>query len=50
MILNSYHVDAFTDEIFKGNPACVIPLENWLKDDLMLKIAAENGVAETAFS
>ena len=49
MILNSYHVDAFTDELFKGNPACVIPLENWLKDDLMLKIAAENGVAETAF-
>ncbi|NLX40927.1 MAG: PhzF family phenazine biosynthesis protein [Bacteroidales bacterium] len=49
MILYSYHVDAFTDELFKGNPACVIPLDNWLKDDLMLKIAAENGVAETAF-
>ena len=49
MILNSYHVDAFTDELFKGNPACVVQLKNWLEDDLMLKIAAENGVAETAF-
>ena len=49
MILNSYHVDAFTDELFKGNPACVIPLENWLKDEFMLKIASENGVAETSY-
>ena len=50
MILNSYHVDAFTDELFKGNPACVVQLKNWLEDDLMLKIAAENGVAEPHFS
>lgn len=44
-----YQIDAFTEEIFKGNPACVIPLENWLTDDVMLKIAQENAVAETAF-
>src|SRR5690606_34027969 len=30
-------------------PACVVPLQEWLPDDIMLKIAAENAVAETAF-
>jgi PhzF family phenazine biosynthesis protein len=49
MELTSYHVDAFTDQLFKGNPACVVQLGEWLADDLMLKIAAENAVAETAF-
>ncbi|WP_394759072.1 PhzF family phenazine biosynthesis protein [Flavobacterium sp.] len=44
-----YQIDAFTDEIFGGNPACVVPLENWLPDDLLLKITQENAVAETAF-
>jgi predicted PhzF superfamily epimerase YddE/YHI9 len=32
-----YQVDAFTDTIFGGNPACVVPLENWLPDNLLLK-------------
>jgi PhzF family phenazine biosynthesis protein len=49
MKLNIYQIDAFTDELFRGNPACVVPLEKWLSDDLMLKIAKENAVAETAF-
>lgn len=49
MHLHLYQVDAFTDEIFSGNPACVVPLSEWLPDDLLLKIAKENGVAETAF-
>lgn len=44
-----YHVDAFTSEIFMGNPAAVCPLERWLPDELMLKIALENSVSETAF-
>lgn len=49
MKLAIYQIDAFTDHVFGGNPACVIPLEDWLPDDLLLKIAAENAVAETAF-
>jgi PhzF family phenazine biosynthesis protein len=49
MNLPLYQIDAFTDELFKGNPACVVKLEKWLEDDLMLKIAKENAVAETAF-
>ena len=36
-----YQIDAFTDTIFGGNPACVVPLENWLSDELLLKIAKE---------
>ena len=49
MKLNLYQIDAFTDKIFGGNPACVVPLDNWLGDDILLKIAKENAVAETAF-
>ncbi|WP_424495301.1 PhzF family phenazine biosynthesis protein [Salinimicrobium sp. GXAS 041] len=49
MQLHRYQIDAFTNEIFGGNPACVVPLSEWLPDDLLLKIAAENAVAETAF-
>lgn len=44
-----YQVDAFTNEVFGGNPAAVCPLDNWLPDDLMQKIAAENNLSETAF-
>jgi len=49
MKLNIYQIDAFTDTIFKGNPACVVQLEKWLPDKTLLKIAKENAVAETAF-
>lgn len=49
MKLNIYQVDAFTDNIFSGNPAAVCPLEEWLTDDIMQKIAAENNLSETAF-
>lgn len=49
MKLNLYQIDAFTDKIFGGNPACVVPLDTWLSDDILLKIAKENAVAETAF-
>lgn len=44
-----FEVHSFTDEVFHGNPAGVCPLEEWLDDDLMQKIAAENMVSETAF-
>lgn len=44
-----YQVDAFSDEVFAGNPAAVVPLKEWLSDDLMQKIALENNLSETAF-
>ncbi|HVF96493.1 MAG TPA: PhzF family phenazine biosynthesis protein [Flavisolibacter sp.] len=49
MKLTIYQVDAFADEVFKGNPAAVIPLEDWIDDGLMQKIAMENNLAETVF-
>src|SRR4051812_25213299 len=49
MKLELYQVDAFSDKIFGGNPACVVPLQQWLSDELLLKITQENAVAETAF-
>ena len=49
MKLPIFQIDAFSNKVFRGNPACVVPLENWLKDDVLLKIAQENAVAETAF-
>ena len=44
-----YQVDAFANEVFRGNPAAVCPLKNWLPDALMQQIAAENMLSETAF-
>lgn len=49
MKLQIYQVDAFTREPFHGNPAAVVPLDEWLPDETMLAIAAENNLAETAF-
>ncbi|MGD1317824.1 PhzF family phenazine biosynthesis protein [Chryseobacterium sp. 2R14A] len=49
MTYNIYQIDSFTDKVFGGNPACVVQLEEWLDDDVLLKIAKENTVAETAF-
>ncbi len=49
MRLPLYQVDAFTDQLFAGNPAAVVPLSDWLPDAVMQKIAAENNLAETAF-
>jgi PhzF family phenazine biosynthesis protein len=49
MKLPIFQIDTFSDKVFRGNPACVVPLENWLKDEVLLKIAQENAVAETAF-
>jgi len=49
MKLELYQIDAFTDKIFGGNPACIVPLKEWLPDEILLKITQENAVAETAF-
>ena len=49
MRLPIYQVDAFTDAVFAGNPAAVVPLESWLPDATLQAIAAENNLAETAF-
>jgi 3-methyladenine DNA glycosylase AlkC len=50
MKFDLYQINAFTDIVFGGNPACVVPLKTWLPDNLMLNIARENNVAETAVS
>lgn len=42
-------VHAFTDRVFTGNPAAVVPLERWLPDATLQAIAAENNLSETAF-
>lgn len=49
MKLTIYQIDAFTDTLFGGNPAAVIPLKKWLDTELMQKIALENNLSETVF-
>lgn len=49
MNLPIYQVDAFTSKTFAGNPAAICPLDEWLPEETMQKIAAENNLAETAF-
>ncbi len=50
MKLPIYQVDAFTDHLFAGNPAAVVPIgDKWPIDDVLQKIAIENNLAETAF-
>lgn len=48
--MKQYIVDAFTDKVFKGNPAAVCILDSYLSDELMQKIAKENNLSETAFA
>ncbi|MEA3041201.1 MAG: hypothetical protein QOC65_690 [Sphingomonadales bacterium] len=43
-------VDAFADRPFTGNPAAVVPLEQWLPDEILQAVAEENNLAETAFT
>jgi len=49
MTYKIYQVDAFTNKLFGGNPAAVVPLEKWISEELMQQIAAENNLSETAF-
>lgn len=44
-----YQVDAFAGGLFKGNPAAVIPLQEWLPTELMQQMAMENNLSETAY-
>jgi PhzF family phenazine biosynthesis protein len=44
-----YQVDAFTSEVFSGNPAAVCILDSWIDDNILQSIAAENNLSETAF-
>ena len=44
-----YQIDAFTSKVFGGNPAAVCPLQEWLPDETLQAIAAENNLSETAF-
>lgn len=44
-----YQIDAFTDNVFGGNPAAVCPLDQWLDDDTLRNIALENNLSETAY-
>jgi PhzF family phenazine biosynthesis protein len=44
-----FQIDAFASKPFAGNPAAIVPLKSWLPDDVMLNIAIENNLAETAF-
>jgi|SRR6478672_6924764 len=44
-----YQVDAFSSAAFAGNPAAICPLEEWLPDETLQAIAAENNLSETAY-
>ncbi len=44
-----YQIDAFAEKVFEGNPAAIVPLDNWLDSTLMQRIALENNLSETAF-
>jgi predicted PhzF superfamily epimerase YddE/YHI9 len=49
MRLPLHQIDAFTNEVFKGNPAAVVPLTEWPDDRVLQAIALENNLSETAF-
>ena len=49
MKLRIFQIDAFTTDVFAGNPAAVCPLEDWLEASRMQAIARENNLSETAF-
>jgi len=50
MNLRFVQVDAFADRPFAGNPAAVMPLDEWLPDKILQAIAMENNLSETAFA
>jgi PhzF family phenazine biosynthesis protein len=49
MKIQTYFIDAFANQIFRGNPAAVCILEKWLSDEMLQSIAAENHLPATAF-
>lgn len=48
--ISQFIVDAFTDTVFKGNPAAVCLLDEWLSDNTLQNIAKENNLSEAAFT
>ena len=48
--MKCYHVDAFAEKVFEGNPAAVCVLDKYPSDALMQKIAGENNLSEFAFA
>lgn len=44
-----YQIDAFSDQLFGGNPAAICPMDSWITDEKMQLIALENNLSETAF-
>ena len=46
MELSLYQIDAFASKLFEGNPAAVVPLDEWLPDKSMQSIAEENNLSE----
>lgn len=49
MNLTIYQIDSFANKTFEGNPAAICPLQEWLEDDILLSIAEENNLSETAY-
>ena len=49
MLLDLFQIDAFTGQVFAGNPAAVVPLSSWLPDAVLQQVAEENNLSETAF-
>ena len=49
MTCSLFQVDAFAEKPFTGNPAAVVPLDNWIDDALMQQLAQENNLSETVF-
>ena len=49
MKLTLYQIDAFTNHIFGGNPAAVMPLQEWISENVMQRLAMENNLSETVF-
>lgn len=47
--MDIFQVDAFTDRVFSGNPAAIVPLDHWHSSGVMQQIASENNLSETAF-
>ena len=49
MTVPLYQFDAFTNQLFRGNPAAVCLIDDWPEDEILLAIAKENNLAETAY-
>lgn len=49
MQIDIFQVDAFARRVFEGNPAAVCPLDSWIADELLQRIAQANNLSETAF-